>query len=112
MTVGPKGLVYGFADRKLFFVFDPVKRQVVNQQPTEATFGITSYQQGPRVFVRGPKGQVYILFEKGIAIVDPGKFTIRMLADSPVRITTGGDYYNGRIYFTSQSHVLSWGATE
>jgi hypothetical protein len=112
MTAGPKGLVYGFADRRLFFVFDPVKRQVVNQQPTEATFGLTSYQQGPRVFVRGPKGQVYILFEKGIAIVDPGKFTIRMLADSPVQITTGGDYYNGRIYFTSQSHVLSWGATE
>ena len=34
MTVGPKGLVYGFADRSLFFVFDPAKRQVVHQQST------------------------------------------------------------------------------
>jgi hypothetical protein len=112
MTVGPKGLVYGFADRKLFFVFDPVKRQVVHQQPTEPTFGLTCYQQGPRVFVRGPKGQVYVLFEKGIAVVESGKFAIRMLAESPVPINYGGDYLNGRIYFGSGSHVYSYGVTE
>jgi hypothetical protein len=112
MVVGPKGLVYGIADRNLFFVFDPVNRQVVNQQPTEATFGKTSYQQGPRVFVKGPKGQIYVLFQKGIAIVDPGKFKIRMLAESPVEVSTGGDYYNGRIYFASHSHVLSYAVPE
>ena len=112
MVVGPKGLVYGFADRNLFFVFDPVKRQVVNQQPTEATLGKTSYQQGPRVFVKGPKGQIYVLFQKGIAIVDPGNFKIRMLAESPVEVSTGGDYYNGRIYFASHSHVLSYAVPE
>ena len=112
MVVGPKGLVYGFADRGLFFVFDPAKRQVVHQQPTEATFGPTCYQQGPRVFVRGPKGQIYVLFMKGIAIVDPGKFTIRMLAESPVPVEYGGDYLDGRIYFASGSHVYSYGVTE
>ena len=112
MAVGPKGLVYGFADRGLFFVFDPAKRQVIHQQPTQATFGPTCYQQGPRVFVRGPKGQIYVLFQKGIAIVDPGKFTIRMLAEAPVPVEYGGDYFGGRIYFASGSHVYSYAVTE
>jgi len=112
MCAAPKGLVYGFADRKTFFVFDPVKQTIVNQQSTEAAFGLTDYQQGPRVFVRGPKGQIYILFTKGIAIVEPGKFNIRMLAESPVPIDYGGDYLNGRIYFGSGSHIYSWGVTE
>ena len=77
-----------------------------------AAFGETCYQQGPRVFVRGPKGQVYVLFEKGIAIVEPGKFAIRMLAESPVPIHYGGDFFDGRIYFASGSHVYSYGVTE
>jgi hypothetical protein len=112
MVAGPKGLIYGFADRSLFFVFDPAKREVVKKQPAEATFGLTCYQQGPRVFVRGPKGQIYILFEKGIAIVDPGTLAIRLLAESPVPINYGGDFFNGRIYFASGSHVYSYGVTE
>ena len=41
LCLGPKGLVYGFADRSLFFVFDPAKRKVVHQQATEAEFGPT-----------------------------------------------------------------------
>ena len=112
MCLGPKGLVYGVADRNRFFVFDPMKREIINDQPTEPTFGRTAYQQGPRVFVRGPKGQVYVLFEKSIAIVEAGKFNIRMLAVSPVPINYGGDYLNGRIYFASGSHVYSYGVSE
>ena len=112
MCLGPKGFVYGIADRNRFFVFDPVKREIINDQPTEPMFGRTAYQQGPRVFVRGPKGQVYVLFEKGIAIVEAGKFNIQVLAESPVPINYGGDYLNGRIYFASGSHVYSYGVSE
>jgi hypothetical protein len=109
---GPKGLVYGFADRARFFVFDPAKREIIHEQATDKEFGFTAYQQGPRVFVRGSKGEVYILFMKGIARVDQAKFAIRMLAESPVPVEYGGDYLNGRIYFANGSHLYSYAISE
>jgi hypothetical protein len=105
---GARGLVYGVADRKRFFVFDPAKRAIVHEQDTGAAFGPTNSQQGPRVFVRDDKGTTYMLFVKGIARIDPGTSTIRMLAGSPVPIGPGGDYYKGRIYFGSGSHLYSF----
>jgi len=35
-------------------------------------------------------------------------FEITMLAKSPVPIGPGGDYYKGRIYFASGSHLYSY----
>jgi len=105
---GPDGKVYGFADSARFFVFDPVRRKIVHEQVTDDKFGRTAYQQGPRVFVRGPKGEVYILFVKGIARVEPSTYEIKMLAESPVPISYGGDFLNGRIYFAHGSHVYSY----
>lgn len=108
MFLGPDGLVYGIADRKRFFVFDPTHRKVVHEENTEARFGLTNFQQGPRVFVLGPDKTVYMLFMKGIARVDPGTFSIIMLAESPVPIGPGGDIHNGFIYFASGSHLYSY----
>ncbi len=108
MCLGPDGLVYGVADLKRFFVFHPVERKVVHEQDTMAKFGRTNSQQGPRIFVLDPKGTMYMLFAKGIARVEPGTFGITMLATSPVPIGPGGDYYKGRIYFASGSHVYSY----
>ncbi len=108
MCVSPEGLVYGFADRVRFFVFDPAQRKVVHEQNTEAEFGRCASQQGPRAFVRGPKGEVYVLFTKGVARVEPRTFRITMLAQSPVPIAYGGDILNGRIYFANGSHVYSY----
>jgi len=51
MCVAPNGLVYGVADRRRFFVFDPAKRQVIHDEDLEPKFGITTSQQGPRVFI-------------------------------------------------------------
>jgi len=56
MCLAPNGLVYGVADRRRFFVFDPAKRQVVHDEDVEAKFGITTSQQGPRVFVLADGG--------------------------------------------------------
>jgi hypothetical protein len=89
-------------------VFDPAKGEIVHKFDTAKDFGWTAYQQGPRVFVRGPKGEVYILFVKGIARVEPRKFAIRMLAESPVPVEYGGDYLNGCIYFANGSHLYSY----
>jgi len=108
MCLGPKGEALGFADRRLFFVFDPVERKVVYQEDTAARFGPTTSQQGPRVFVKSPQGDLYILFVKGIARLDPATYQITLLAESPVPIGPGGDYLNGRIYFASGSHVYSY----
>ena len=100
----PAGLVYGFVDRTTFFVFDPSSREVVHRQETEKT----CYHQGPRVFVRGDDGTMYVLFGSGIARIEPSTFDIEMLAPSPVSIGAGGDYLDGRIYFASGSHLYSY----
>ena len=106
----PNGLVYGVADRKRFFVFDPAERKVIHEQDTEAAFGITISQQGPRVFILSPDGTLYMLFVKGVARVHLATHAITLLAESPVPIGPGGDILDGRIYFGSGSHVYSYEA--
>ncbi len=108
MCPGPSGVVYGIADRRRFFVFDPGDRQVVHQRELDAEFGPTTSQQGPRVFVTAPDGAIFILFTKGIAIVEPDTHEIRMPAESPVPVGPGGDILDGRIYFGSGSHLYSY----
>ena len=106
----PNGLVYGVADRKRFFVFDSVKREVVHDEDTTDTFGPSISHQGPRVFVTSPDGTLYVLFVKGVARVDLETHAITMLAESPVPIGPGGDILDGRIYFGSGSHLYSYKA--
>ena len=108
MCPGPKGLIYGIADRKKFFVFDAAKRKVVYERDVAAEFGPTTAEQGPRVFVRGPEGKTYVLFVKGIACVEPKSYALTWLAESPVPIDAGGDYLDGRIYFAGGSHLYSY----
>ncbi len=103
------GMVYGFADRRKFFVFDPKARKVVHVRETDPCAG---YQQGPRVFVVAPDKRVFVLFVKGIAVVDPKTFELKLLANSPVPITAGGDYLDDRIYFASGSRLYSFRLTE
>jgi hypothetical protein len=108
MCTGEKGLIYGIADRKKFFVFDTAKRVVVYERDLAGDFGLTTGQQGPRIFVRGPEDRIYVLFLKGIARVAPTSFAFTMLAQSPLSIDAGGDYLDGRIYFASASHLWSY----
>ncbi len=108
LCMGPEGLIYGIADRKRFFVFDAAKRTAVYERDVEPDFGLTTGQQGPRIFVRGPEGALYVLFVGGIARVDPTSYALILLARSPVRIDAGGDYLDGRIYFASGSRLCSY----
>ncbi|NLC57488.1 MAG: hypothetical protein GX774_11675 [Armatimonadetes bacterium] len=104
----PSGLIYGFADRTRFFVFDAETRKVVHEADTGAEFGPCVSHQGPRVFVPGRGNTLYVLFVKGIARVEPRTHRLTLLAESPVPISAGGDFLNGRIYFASGSHVYSY----
>jgi len=108
LCAGPNELVFGFADQRRFFVFDAAKRQVIHEQDCDAKFGRATSQQGPRIFVTDGKGGFYILFQKGIARLDPKTFEITMLAQSPVPLAGGGDYLDGRIYFMRGSHLYSY----
>ncbi len=105
---GPRGLVYGFADRSRFFVFDPAAKKVVHEQVTQEAFGPTSSQQGCRIFITAPDGTIYILFVKGIAKVDPETFAITMVSESPVPCSYGGTWLDGRIYFANASRLYSY----
>lgn len=114
LCAGPDGLVFGFADGNRFFVFDPSARRIVQEQDVSQRLGPTNNQQGPRVFVCGPAGEAFALFERGIVqILDDGgdarpRFRVELVAESPVPIGPGGDLLDGRIYFGSGSHVYSW----
>jgi hypothetical protein len=103
----PGGLLYGVADRKTFFVFDPAKKEVVHQRDVEKEFGQTSSQQGPRIFIQGDGGKMYLLFLKGIVEIEPGTHALKKIANAPVTIDSGGDYWEGKIWFVSGSHVCS-----
>jgi len=107
LTQGPNGLIYGFADKKIFFVFDPAKREIVKQTDITKDLGETVWHQGPRVFVRA-SNQLYVLLKKGIAKLDETNHTISMVAESPVEIEGGGGYLDGRIYFFSESHLYNY----
>ena len=97
-------MVYGITDRKKFFVFDTVKREVVHQS---RVLGPIPYQQGPRIFIASPKN-IYILYYDGIARINQVTYEITRLATSPVNITSGGDFLDGRIYFASGSNLYSY----
>jgi hypothetical protein len=106
------GWVFGIADQKTFFVFDPEKRAVIHEFDLEPEFGRTTSQQGPRVFVASPEGDLYLLLQKGIGQIDIHTYEVKLLAESPVPIGPGGDWFEGRIYFGSGSHLYSYGVAE
>ncbi|MBM4091541.1 MAG: hypothetical protein FJ276_19255 [Planctomycetes bacterium] len=108
LCLGPKGLVYGIADRSRFFVFDPGSRTVTHESVISRKYGPTVSQQGPRVFVTAPDGRIFVLFVKGVAEVNSETHEVSMVAESPVPIGPGGDMLDGRIYFGSGSHVYSY----
>lgn len=87
---GAKGMIFGFADRRRFFVFDPMDRRVVHETDVGDTFGMTVGGQGPRIFVPGENGSIYILFNRGVAELDQKTFSISMLAEFPASIDLGG----------------------
>lgn len=109
MRLMPGGLVYGITDKKNFFVFDPVIKKIIYTKNISEQFGPTTAEQSPRIFVAGPKGQLYILFGKGAIVrVMPKTYEMKLIATAPGPIKAGGDYAHGRIFFVSGSHLMSY----
>ena len=109
MRLVPNGLVYGITDKNRFFVFDPAKKAVIHEEDLMKSYGRTTAEQSPRIFVTGPQNEMYILFANGsIVQIDPKTYKLNLIAKSPGPIKAGGDYANGRIYFVSGSHLYSY----
>ncbi|WP_316812696.1 hypothetical protein [Pedobacter heparinus] len=109
MRIMPNGMVYGIRDKKDFFVFDPVKKQVIHQKDLLPEFGRTTGEQCPRIFVAGPKGEIYMLFHDGAIVqINPDNYQLTRIATAPSSIKAGGDYADGRIFFVSGSHLFSY----
>ena len=101
------GLVYGIAADSTFFVLDPKTRSLVHEEALSG-YGPPAGAQGPRIMTQGPDGVIYVLFRQAVVTIEPGTFGHRKLADSPVPIGAGVVLLQGRIYFTSGSHVWSY----
>lgn len=109
MRMMPGGLVYGITDKKKFFVFDPAVKKVIYTKDIFAEFGPTTAEQSPRIFVDGPKGELFILFGQGAIVqVMPKTYEMKLIATAPGPIKAGGDYAHGRIFFVSGSHLMSY----
>lgn len=109
MFLLPDGKVAGFADRRHFFIFDPKKRSIVHKGDLNSLgLGLTVMEQGPRIFVKGDKKNIYIVLQKGIAQLNPKTYEIRLLAESPQAIRAGGAFLDGVIYFVCESHLWSY----
>lgn len=108
LCMNKNGFVYGITNTQTFFVFDPSEKKLIKTTELEKGYGRTVYEQSPRIFVKDDKGQIYILFRNKIGIVNQEDFTIKTIADSPVPLTAGGTFLNGKIYFLSESHLCSF----
>src|SRR5690606_15788 len=108
LTTRADGKVYGIADYKLFFVFDPETRTVIYQKDLSADLGRTVGEQSPRIFVKGNGEDLYLLFHDAIAKVNHDSYQLTLLARTPKPIRAGGDYLNNRIYYISGSHLYSY----
>ncbi|NLE68306.1 MAG: hypothetical protein GX608_12875 [Lentisphaerae bacterium] len=110
LALARDGLVYGFADQRKLFVFDPVRRKVIHEEDIGEKIGPVIPAEGSGVFVPGPGGELYVLFERGIGRLRPEKRDIVLLAESPLPISgdCGGACLDGRLYFASSSHLCSF----
>jgi len=102
-----KKLVYGFADQKIFFVFDPEEKKIIFKYDTYKDFGPSVSAQGSKIFVPAPEKELYILFRNLIAKLDRENFKIIPIVKVP-NISNGGGYLDGKIYFISSSHLYSF----
>ncbi|WP_300600563.1 hypothetical protein [Niabella sp.] len=101
--------IFGIADSKLFFVFDPVKRSVIYKETIPEALGPVVTVQSPRVFVKNPStSDCYLICRNGILKVNRSSYKLETVALSPVMIEAGGAFYRNKIYFISDSHLCSY----
>jgi sugar lactone lactonase YvrE len=109
LILAPSGLVYGVMLDASMFVFDPATRQIVHREPLQGKYGRIGGSQAPRVMALGADGKIYMLFRNCIVRLDPESYTHEKVDDLPVTSVAGVALVKGRLYFTSESHLCSYG---
>ncbi|WP_300600625.1 hypothetical protein [Niabella sp.] len=108
LTTRRDGKVYGMADRKIFFLFDPATKKVIYQKDVSKEYGSAVGEQSPRVFINGNKDDLYILFENAITKVDHKTAALRLISKTPQAVRAGGCFLKDNIYFICGSHLFSY----
>ncbi len=107
LCLAQNGLVYGIADRSIFFVYNPFAAES-NALIFKGKIGMPiPYQQGQRIFVKSPD-DVYMLCKNGIGKIDSQNYKNIEFKTSPEPITAGGAYFKGRIYFAGGASLYSY----
>lgn len=108
IITGPDDRVYGFSGGGTLFVFDPASRQVIHRDDL-STYGALGGVQGPRIMTFNDSGDIIVLFSEAIVRIDPTTYQHEQLAALPVKAGAGPILHDGRVYFTSDSHIWSYG---
>lgn len=122
LIVGSGGLVYGLATLReingpaVFFVFDPEEREMLHYEEVNERFGGIPLSQAKRVMAKTKDGQIYVLFNDGIACIEPGQFALEPVVDfasfgdnaPPDKPTGYAIIHDGHLYFPVGSYLWSY----
>ena len=99
------GLIYGYTNNNVFFVFNPKNTTIVY-----STYAHAVVEQGPHSFVPHPNGiDVYITLSTGMFKIDPNNFKLTQVFASPFILTFGGVILkNGWYYFWADANIYGF----
>jgi hypothetical protein len=100
VALGPHGRVWGLAQGGVLFALDLDTGEVIFSED------FSGYEAERHLFEH--EGQIYACFHTAIVRIDPGSFDYEMIAQPPTHLKVGGPVIDGRLYYTSQSHLWSF----
>jgi len=100
LAVSGDGLVYGIATGARFFVFDPIRREVIDH--TDLSAWGDNVRPG---LIRGPNGTVYGLLSHHVFRIDPGEDRPVKIAALPRPATAGLALHDGHLYYAAQAEL-------
>ncbi|KAG2392860.1 hypothetical protein C9374_009437 [Naegleria lovaniensis] len=103
-SVSSTGLIYGYTDSRMFFVFNPANRSLIHLKPMDRAF----VEQGPHSFALHPNGRdVYITLSTGIHFIDENTFAMKRIMTPPSKVLpfNGVILKNGWYYYRSESRI-------
>ncbi len=105
LVTAPNDLVYGVAGSTLF-EFNPATGEITKRKTLP--FPSLIYNSAYNSVSLDDAGRIWGLAPNGIFTIDTAKFTVSLVASSPVPITGGFALKNGKVYFTSGSAIYSY----
>lgn len=102
VRLGPDGLLYGLTHNGHFFVFNSDTREILHLE--KLPYGRPTFHP----MELADNGRFYVTFGSSIVEITPGTYEHRVLAEYSGTIHSGIALVGGRIYFSSQDHLLSY----